>query len=364
MPTVNWSAIYLGNLADLDTDESDRVAEGAGTVPTTFGSVANPLSDDVITLQSDSSDGNNRITRDNDATTDTITYETSPGGPMQTSTLDTIFNASLNVVFADGSDINSSGFNIVQDTDGNLFLLGSDFAFSGVTGSKAIDSITIASINDGSNSSIRQDDVDGGSFVSTSPGPSICFLPETRIATPLGEVAAGNLAVGDKIMTLDNGAQPILCVTRQRMRFRSSPDDFKPYRFCKGVLGEGLPRRNLHVSKQHRLMLRTGGDECLGPAIGFAKLDGVSQMTALKDITFINFLLPSHEIIFAEGVPVESLYLGPNSVSMLSKQTRLEMAKAIGVDDLTKVTSNRARPFLTRRQTETLLQHEAKGLCV
>jgi hypothetical protein len=364
MSTVNWSAIYLGNMADLDTDESDRVAEGAGTVPSSFGSSGDPLSDYVITLETNSNDGNTRITRDNDATTDTITYETSPGGATQTSTLDTIFNASLNVVFADGSDRNLSGFNIVQDTEGNLFLLASDFAFSGDTGSKAIDSISILSLNDGSNFSVKQDDVDGGSFVSTSSGPTICFASHTRIATPLGEVAAGHLRAGDEIMTLDNGAQPILWVARQRMRFRRGRDAFKPYRFPKGVLGKGLPRRALDLSKQHRLLLRAGGGEHLAPAVGFAMLDGIAQMPAAQDVTFINFLLPGHQIIFAEGAPVESLYLGPNSLAILSKPARREIEAAIGTAEFSKGHPRRARPFLTRRQTATLLRQEIEALCL
>ncbi len=365
MPTVDWSAIYLGNLADVDTDESDRVAEGAATVPTTFGSVANPLSDNVITLQSDSNDGNNRITRDNDATTDTITYETSPGGATQTSTLDTIFDVSLNIVYADGSNENTSGYNIVQDTDGNLFLVADDAAFLiADIATKAVESISILSLNDGSNFSVRQDDVDNGNFVSTGPGPSICFLPQTRIATPQGEVAAEDLCPGDEILTLDHGAQRILWVARQHMRFQNGEDDFRPYRFRKGALGQELPRRDLHVSKQHRLLLRTGGVECLGPAVGFAALNGVSKMTAARDVTFINFLLADHEIIFAEGVAVESMYLGSNCIAMLSKSDRSEIAIAMGVDDLTSVTQTRARPFQTRKQTEILLQRQAQDIFV
>ena len=36
----------------------------------------------------------------------------------------------------------------------------------------------------------------------------ICFTPGTRIATQKGEIAVENLAVGDKVVTRDNGAQP------------------------------------------------------------------------------------------------------------------------------------------------------------
>ena len=87
---------------DLGADASDLTTEGSAAVLTTFGSPAEPLSDYVLNLETVDNTADGDIGRDNNATTDTITYETSPGGPTQTSTLDTIIRVEANVRFASG----------------------------------------------------------------------------------------------------------------------------------------------------------------------------------------------------------------------------------------------------------------------
>lgn len=69
-----------------------------------------------------------------------------------------------------------------------------------------------------------------------------------------------------------------------------------------------MPKRHLKLSKQHRLLLRKRQDECLGPVIGFLSLNGISRMDGVCEAIFINFLLSRHEIIFAEGVPIERFF--------------------------------------------------------
>lgn len=359
MSTVNWSAIYLGNFADFDSDEADLEAEDSSALIATFGSAANPMSDFVVNLQTESNDGNSAIGRDNTSTPDTITFETSPGGSTETTTVDSIFRVHTEIQFSNGLGPISNGFFVIQDINGNAFFLADDqeFAF-GQVNSRAIDSITITSISDDNRSELTQSWVDAGPFVSTSAGPTICFLPETRIATPSGEVAAGSLKVGDYVTTLDNGPRPILWVGLKRMRFRPGDGAFKPYRIKQGALGDGLPKRNLKLSKQHRLLLRSRGDEHLGPVIGFSSLSGVSRMNGASEATFINFLFSRHEIIFAEGVPVESLYVGPNCLNILSRKDHLAICKALGGGSIDGVSMDPARPFLSRKQTAATLKQQ------
>jgi hypothetical protein len=349
MSTVNWSAIYLRNFADFDSDEADLAAEDSSPLLTTFGSAANPMSDFVVNLQTVSNDGNSAIGRDNSGTPDTITYETSPGGATQTTTVDTIMRVDATVQLSDGGSGGGNGFFVIQDIDGNAFLLADDIFFTfGPLGSEAIDSITITSIDDDNITELTQSSVDDGPFVSTSAGPTICFLPETRIATPRGEVAADLLKVGDQIMTLDSGPQPILWIGRQHVRFRYGDEAFKPYRIKKGALGEGLPKRTLKVSKQHRLLLRGRKDEYLGPTIGFQSVRGVSRMNGVREATFMNFLLPRHEIIFGEGLPIESFYLGQSGLALLSHKDRLAICAAFGGAEIDRVSFPPARPLRGR----------------
>ena len=356
MSTVNWSAIYLGNMSDLDTDESTLAGEGAAGLLTTFGSPGTPLSDSVVTLQTNSNDGNSDIGRDNDGTTDTIVYETAPGGPTQSSTLDSIYQVNISFDYVGGGGGGGGTYYIVQDDAGQLFLLAPDNAFSfGGAGSAPFESLTVNSI-DADFQVLPQSSVDGGSFQSTSAGPTICFLPDTRIATPAGEVAAGNLRVGNLVSTLDHGAQPILWVGCRHMSFREGDDEFRPYQFNQGTLGSGLPKRTLKLSKQHRLLLHRGGVEHLGPAVGFLALRGVSRMNAITKATFMTFLLPHHDIIFAEGMPIESFYLGNNGLAVLSKEERSEIKKACERHASGRLPHRPARPFLSRKQTVDALR--------
>lgn len=67
------------------------------------------------------------------------------------------------------------------------------------------------------------------------------FALGTLIATRSGEVAVETLVVGDLVMTLDHGLQPI-----QWIRFHDCPLDGveqsrKPMLFAAGSLGEGVP---------------------------------------------------------------------------------------------------------------------------
>lgn len=357
MSTVNWSAIYLGNFADFDSDEADLQAEDSSPLIATFGSAANPMSNFVVNLQTVSNDGNSAIGRDNTGTPDRITYQTSPGGPTETTTVDSIFRVNTVVQFSDGPGPMSNGFFVIQDTNGNVFFLADDQSFSfGQMDSRTIDSITITGISDDNRSALNQSWVDNGPFAATGAGPTICFLPETRIATPCGEVAAGSLNVGDHIMTLDNGPQPILWVGRKHVRFHPGDEAFLPYRIKQGALGDGLPRRHLKLSKQHRLLLHGRQDEYLGPVIGFLSLNGISRMNGVREATFINFLLSRHEIIFAEGVPIESLFIGKGSLSILSSADQSAISAALGCPTIDDVSMRPARSLLTRRQTEAALK--------
>jgi hypothetical protein len=71
----------------------------------------------------------------------------------------------------------------------------------------------------------------------------------------------------------------------------------------RGALGRGLPRRDLRVSRQHRLWLD-------GRLIAAARLigrPGIARDDRCAPLTYPHLLSDSHEILFAEGAPAESL---------------------------------------------------------
>jgi len=355
MASVDWSALYLGTIADLDTDEATLAGEGAAALVTTFGSAAAPLSDNVITLTTESSD-NASIERDNTGSSDTISFEPSPGGPTSTTAVDSIYDVRILITLADGGEISINGAtSILQDTDGNLFLVIDEFIgnFIPQVFSEPIDSIQVEAVTRDNRGSLTQGDYDGNSFASTSAGPTICFFEGTRILTPNGDVPVEDLRVGDMVMTLDDGPQPVLWINRREMRFPSGASKYKPYRVQPNALGDGLPRRPLKVSRQHRFLIERDDEEVLAPAAGLQPIRGVSQMRNCKRAVFFALLLPKHAVVMAEGAYAESFYPGEMALRTLPVQDRRRLdlvLKAYGLGP-SQDYGPTARRTLTRAET-------------
>ena len=89
-----------------------------------------------------------------------------------------------------------------------------------------------------------------------------CFTPGTHILTPLGEVPIEALKVGDTVLTLDRGPQPIRWIGRTEVAGRGR---FAPVVIAKGTFGND---QALAVSQQHRLLLDGAGR---GPALWWAR---------------------------------------------------------------------------------------------
>ena len=164
----------------------------------------------------------------------------------------------------------------------------------------------------------------------------ICFAAETRIAAAVGAIQAGNLWEGDRITTLDAGPQPVRWIGRRNVRGQGAN---APVLFESGTIGNHSP---LRLSQQHRVMLRSplaelmyGAPEVLVPAK--ALVNGVDiRYDPCPRITYVHFLLPAHQIVFAEGATCESLLPG----EMAQRRANLPFNRA--------VTAQRAaRPILT-----------------
>lgn len=162
-----------------------------------------------------------------------------------------------------------------------------------------------------------------GSFVA----PSICFEADTLIETPRGPVRAASLVPGNLVETLDNGPQMVLWVGQSVVRGegRSAPVEFPP-----GTLGNERP---LVVSQHHRVLFRDrlagdrfGEAEVLIPARMFARAGHAgARIRERPVIRYVHLLFERHEIVFANGVPCESLYLGDVARGALGGAARDEV---------------------------------------
>jgi len=172
-----------------------------------------------------------------------------------------------------------------------------------------------------------------GTVVSFSEIENIvfCFEAATRILTARGERQAGELNAGDLVMTVDDGLQPIRWISRTTHSWSARPHKDKPVRIGAGALGAGLPRRDLVVSPQHRMIVHDpynpGG--VLAPAKALTPLRGVRRMQGRREVVYVHMMFDTHQIILAEGAPSESFYPGPQALKALCPQDRAALRRIL-----------------------------------
>ena len=151
-----------------------------------------------------------------------------------------------------------------------------------------------------------QGPVDLVDFEETVP----CFTPGTLIATPDGDVAVDALTVGDLVLTLDNGPQPIRWIGRRQV---PGSGRMAPVRFSAGALGNHRP---LLVSPQHRMLVRGwkaellfGESEVLVAAQHLVDGDRVARAPC-PTVDYIHLAFDRHEILNSDGAWTESFNPG------------------------------------------------------
>ncbi|MFD1796022.1 Hint domain-containing protein [Paracoccus aurantiacus] len=164
--------------------------------------------------------------------------------------------------------------------------------------------------------------------------PPPCFCDGTLIDTPTGPRKIEDLAVGDLVNTRSGGAMPIRWIGARRLTAAeiAANDKLRPVILRAGCLGDGIPSRDLRVSRQHRIMLSdarladlVGSNEALVPAVKLTGLDGVYISDQPEDMTYFHLLLDEHSLLFSEGTWTESLYLGTEFLRNLSPEAREEL---------------------------------------
>lgn len=318
MPTT-FTVFQLGVLADIDTvgGNNNNLAENAGAlVGQTFGGLGNPLFQSAATF----SPGTGGFTSGSATVYD---QDNNPnenfrinGGANQVFDAASIYNATI--TYTDGTTANITAV-IFQDTTGRTYLAPefSANADQSALEAKAIRSLTLDSLSGNSFSGLEGNRQVWSTVVT-------CFTPGTPILTPGGERMIETLVVGDLVVTRDHGAQPIRWIGRTRTR---ATGKLAPVRISAGALGEGLPARDIRVSRQHRMMLRSrvaerifGDEEILVPAISLVGQPGIEVATDAAEVEYLHILLDRHEIVFAAGAPSETLYAGPHAREAMGQE--------------------------------------------
>lgn len=329
MPDTIVEAFYLGVRADLDPTESNsRTENAADLVGTTFGSSAAPLVDNnLVSLTLVDSNSNGQIS-DNDLGNSPAGEGLRYDGVLQTLDSTTAYN--ITITYTNGSTAQTY-IGLVQDVSGRMFFV------PDVAGSAGNDPLNDAPIRSIRIDSVLQDTFSGLNTAAEPDAFVACFAAGSRLMTPQGVVPVEHLRAGDLVLTRDHGARPVRWVRRSR---HSAQGARRPIRIRAGALGEGCPERDLLVSRQHRILVRsqlvmsaTGCAEVLVPAIRLAGLPGVAVEKGMTSVCYFHILFDRHEIVVAEGCETESFLIGPVAAASIGRRlpvtTPMEPARPI-----------------------------------
>ncbi|SLN27684.1 hypothetical protein TRL7639_01052 [Falsiruegeria litorea R37] len=202
----------------------------------------------------------------------------------------------------------------------------------------------------------------------TSGRGVICFTPGTRIATPTGPRLVEELREGDKVQTRDSGPQQIQWIGHRRMsgaRLFVMPK-LRPVRLRMGALGIDRPDAELLVSPEHRMLVKGAAaqalfntSEVLVPARELVNGSTISVDLTVRQVTYIHLLLPSHQILWANGVETESFHPANAALTSLTDEDR---ARLLGQMPGLETDPYSYGSFARRNLTDTesaLLRHEA-----
>lgn len=151
------------------------------------------------------------------------------------------------------------------------------------------------------------------------------FLSDTLITTDEGERPISELVPGDRVLTADGGYQPIRWIALRKV---AAQGDFAPVCFPCGFLRNN---RDLWVSQQQNLVIK-------GPRAARLFDDGevlapARSLTNDRDVTirqggtveYAHVLFDAHEVIFANGAPVDSLYPSARNLNNMHQDDRVQI---------------------------------------
>lgn len=200
----------------------------------------------------------------------------------------------------------------------------------------------------------------------------VCFAAGTMIATPHGPRPVETLAPGDRISRVDGGEavlRHLATRTLSRRMLRANPD-LRPYRINAGAFGPDCPRRDLRVSKQHRILVDGWftramfdcDDGVLAPVHALENGRTVRRDPPTGAITYVHLVFDRHEIIEAEGLAAESLHPCAKTVGRLPDAARQPifglfpgLAAAIAAGDDNAEAVPPARRLLRAREARLLV---------
>lgn len=187
----------------------------------------------------------------------------------------------------------------------------------------------------------------------------VCFTPGTWIETPGGARQIEHLAAGDKVMTLDGGAQELVWTGTRRVSLRElhRMPDLAPVRIREGALAQAGADGDLVVSPDHRLLVRRRQEadrvavERLIAARDLVDGEAVRRELPVRPVTYVHLLLERHHILLANGFWSESFHPAAAALDAIPAPDRLRLFDIMpALKAEPQVYGPWARPVLSRAE--------------
>lgn len=157
----------------------------------------------------------------------------------------------------------------------------------------------------------------------------VSFAHGTHLTMATGQQRrVEDLSVGDRILTRDDGPQPIRWIGRSTMRAVGA---FAPILIEAGALNNA---NDLLVSPDHRLFvyqrsdrIGAGQSEVLVKARHLVNGDSVRVVSG-GFVDYFQILFDRHHIVYAEGIAAESMLVDPRTRPVLPEEVQQQMGDA------------------------------------
>ncbi len=195
-----------------------------------------------------------------------------------------------------------------------------------------------------------------------------CFVAGAMIQTQDGLRAVETLLAGDMVVTADDGLKALVWIGHRQVSAQDLQNHpkWRPIRIATGALGDGLPTRDVLVSPQHRVLVRSrvalrmfDTREVLIAAKDLVGLPGITRADDVTEVHYVHLMFDAHQIVFADGAPMESFYVGPMSLATLDCGARREILTLM--PDVTTAPVDFARPVVRGGSARKLAERHGKN---
>lgn len=371
MPTT-VNLLWFGNLAQINTNPatpaSDAQARSLIGHSAEGRSQLKPveIAGETVGIRIDNQPVNAFATTYNPAGTSDMSYLSPQTGQQAVSQITGFFRIQYDLRLPDDSTVTQSGV-LMQMANGDIFMrpaLSTVSAWDGISVLRGVTIVDAAPLPVNTYAATISFGADIFDL------PIVCFAAGTMILTSQGERPVQDLRPGDLVWTRDHGYQPIRWHGRRDLGAAdlAANPKMRPIRITAGALGPNLPARDLTVSPQHRILVRSqiaqrmfGAFELLVPARQLTDAPGIDEILDATAVSYIHLLFDRHEVIRSDGAETESLYPGPQTLKALRHAAEEIFALFPELRDLS-ATFPGARPFATGAKARQMVQrHGANG---